>query len=159
MDTVTGTVFVGRGNASGNFRYVAQVIADRIGLPGLSDGTLNLQVPRHYPITAVDAVITPQEYNHEDECIKLRRCRLRKTDGGGTSVRGVIVRPSQHEDPERPHYLRLEIMSQHHLRTALSLADNDEVIVEIEGEREKDDNWWNAQEADQAGAANAEQGH
>ncbi|MCA9072513.1 MAG: DUF120 domain-containing protein [Planctomycetaceae bacterium] len=142
---IKGKVASGGGKATGNFKNVKELIGERTGLPALEDGTLNVQMEKHFPITAVTGVITNDEYKREQECIKLRRCRVRKA-GENKSVKAVIVRPSQHEDPDgRPTlWRRIELMSDQNLRQNLSLTDDDEVEIEVEKETVVDEDWWNA---------------
>lgn len=149
IHTLQGHVFDGGGNASENLDPVADLIAERVGLPPLQEGTLNVRLQEHYPITAVTAVVTDVEYNHHQECIKLRRCRIRRAGTDGPGLRGVVVRPSQHENPDQDHWTRLEVMSPHHLRTELSIPAGVEgvlVEVELEGGYREVPSWWEASE-------------
>jgi CTP-dependent riboflavin kinase len=135
--------------ASRNLQSVAPLIADRCGLPSLEPGTFNVGLVEHYPLTAVTAIIGPGEYGHQQEVIKLRRCRIRRFGSSGPGVRGVVIRPSQHEDPTRgggAYWTRLEIMSPHRLRDVLRVNTGDRVAVELEGENHRDDGWWNQPE-------------
>jgi CTP-dependent riboflavin kinase len=142
-----GKVAAGKGNASKNFGHVAGIMADRLGLPRFRPGTLNVMLPYHYPITVVDAIIGADEYRHRKECIKPRRCRIRKSGGDTRTLRAVIVRPSGHDNPKSCSYWkRLEIMSHHHLMTVLELDFGQEVEVEVEKDHKEDDEWWNAPE-------------
>ena len=150
IDYVGGTAVPGKNNAAGNLACVADRIAALAGLPSpLAPGTFNVDIGRHVPLTAVDAVITPQEYDHGQECIKLRRCRVRRADRPGPSYKAVIVRPSAHEDPERgggSYWRRFELMSHHRLRDVLEMPAGQEglVIVELVRERQIAPAWWAA---------------
>ena len=144
MEKIEGIVAIGFGGvASENLKRVKHLIQERMDLPELVDGTLNIKVAKYYPITAVDAVITPQEYNHNKECIKLKRCRIR-------GLKGVIVRPSQHDNPDNEGlWFRVEIMSHHELKQELNLKIDDIVEIEVEKETKNEDEWWNTPEKKQ----------
>ena len=138
MKVFRGKVEKGNGVASENLHHVVELIGERIGLPNIIEGTLNIRVADPYRVPA-DATISPAEYN-KVETLKLKRCRIR-------GIRCCIMRPDFHEmvpesEPERrlDALTRLEIMSDRHLRTALNLINGDTVEVEVDG----DENWWNA---------------
>ena len=152
IDYVEGTAIAGKNNASGNLAHVADRIAKLVGLPSpVMPGTFNVDVGRHVPLTAVNGVITPQEYKRNQECIKLRRCRVCRADRPGPGYKAVIVRPSQHEDPERgagSYWRRFELMSHHRLRDVLEMPVGAEghVIVELERDGNSAPDWWDAAE-------------
>ncbi len=147
ISEILGVVKNGSGLASLHLPHVHSVIEERVGLPALRLGSLNLELRDHYAFTAVTAVVTDREFNRHQQCIKLRRCRVRKAGTQGFGLKGVLIRPSQHERPGRPHlWMRLEIMSHHHLRTALGVDNGDEVIAEVEDEDCVDEAWWAAEE-------------
>jgi len=144
-----GKVTKGRGNATKNFAAVAEIIAERVGINSLVDGTLNVMLNDHYAITVVDGVIGPEEYKHYKECIKLRRCRIGKAGGTKRGLKAVIVRPSGHEDPKPKnacYWMRLEIMSEYHVMNELGLCFGDQVEVEVEKDFHEDRDWWEAPE-------------
>lgn len=148
MLRIEGIVSPGKNNALGNLRHVQDQIAKRSGLLKLVPGTLNVELDRHYPMTAVTGIVTEVEYDHWQECIKLQRCRIgpiERTEPRA-AVRGVIVRPSGHEDPARPHWMRVEVMSHHHLRSVLGVTDGARVWIEVESEKLLDDQWWKREE-------------
>jgi hypothetical protein len=150
IETVKGTVQDGSRNASENLQPVQGLIAHRSGLDTLHQGTLNVDLGRHYPIVSVSGVITDSEYNHEQEIIKLRRCRIRRLGDESAGFRGVIIRPSQHEDPitkaRKGLWNRFEVMSPHSLRGVLGVKTGDEVLIELEQENAVDEEWWNKSE-------------
>ena len=139
MEIIKGEVARGYGGlASKNFKNIKQLIQERIGLPELIDGTLNIKTHEYYAITAVDDVIRPNEYKNQKESIKLKRCRI-------NGLKGVIIRPSQHDNPKNPElWSRVEIMSHHKLKQELNLEIDDEVEIEVESGKENKDDWWNA---------------
>ena len=140
MKKIRCRISEGGGSAIKNLRGIKNLIQERMGLPALVDGTLNTEASEYYPITALDDVITPEEYNHQKECIKLKRCRI-------NGLKGVIIRPSQHDDPHNKKlWLRIEIMSHHHFKQELNLNIGDEVKIEVESGTENEDDWWNAPE-------------
>ena len=147
IDRRTGTYSAGAGRASGALAHLCADIGKLVGLPPMERGTFNVQLEEHYPLTAVDGVIGPQEYRHQDECIKVRRCRVRRAEHAGVGVRAVLVRPSQHEDPGRPHWCRLELMSHRRLSAALGVGPGEKVVVEIEAEAHRNPGWWAASDA------------
>ena len=118
--------------ASANLAPVEHLIIERTGLPSVVPGTLNIVLAGSY-VVEPDAEITAAEYN-QIEVIKLQRCILR-------GVRAVIMRPDSHELTPRG-IGRLELMSHYKLRTHLKLDDNEEVEVEIGGDRD----WWDGAE-------------
>jgi CTP-dependent riboflavin kinase len=139
MRVLEGRVEKGKGVASGYLRHVLHLIGERIGLPNPAvDGTLNIRIAEPYIVPA-DATVLPAEYNNV-ETLKLKRCRV-------NGIRCCIMRPNLHEtvpeseaEARRIALTRLEIMSDHRLRTTLNLNDGDPVEVEIDG----DQSWWNA---------------
>ena len=88
MKVFRGKVETGNGLASGNLRHVISLIADRIGIPNIIDGTLNVRIDELYIVPA-EAMIRPEEYE-QPEILKLKRCRVR-------GVRSCIMRPHLHE--------------------------------------------------------------
>jgi CTP-dependent riboflavin kinase len=129
MKTLHGVVTGGSGVAAEHLREIEPLISQRIGLPKLHSGTLNVRLPEGYSVRA-DAVIERHEYKN-GETIRLQRCRLR-------DIRCCIMRPITHEGNTQVEVL--EIMSEHPLRDHLKLCDGDHVEVEVEG----DDVWWAA---------------
>lgn len=136
MKTFLGHVEEGHGVAGDNLEDILALIGERVGLPPMFKGTLNVRIEDEYRVPA-DVTIPPEEYN-EIETLYLKRCRIR-------GVRCCIMRPDHHEmvpedEPERRRdaLTRLEIMSDRKLRDALDLSDGDIVEVEIDG----DDAWW-----------------
>ena len=124
----------GFGLAGKNLPHVVPLIPQRTGLPKLVPGTLNVRLPDPYYVDAPDAVITAAEYNGV-EVVKLQRCVV-------SGLRAIIMRPDTHERiPGFGHGPgHIELLSAYHLRTALGLADNSPLEVEVEG----DDAWWSA---------------
>ena len=136
LRVLKGRVEKGNGVASDNLRPIINLIGERICIPKMIEGTLNIRIAEPYIVPA-DATIVPPEYL---EKLKLKRCRLR-------GFRCCIMRPEPHEtvpesEAERRQdaLTRLEIMSDCHLRTALTLNNGDPVEIEIDG----DEHWWNA---------------
>jgi CTP-dependent riboflavin kinase len=129
MKTLRGVVERGSGVATGHLQEIEPRISQRIGLPSLHPGTLNVRLPEGYIVRA-DAVIERHEYKNR-ETIKLQRCRLK-------GIRCCIMRPITHEGNKQVEVL--EIMSEYPLRDHLKLCDGDQVEVEVEGE----DAWWAA---------------
>lgn len=134
MKVFSGKIEKGNGVASCNLRHVAQLIGNRIGIPDIIKGTLNVRIDEPYKVPP-DATVLPHEYN-DQETLKLKRCRIR-------GIRCCIMRPDFHEMAKEPKQLkdaltRLEIMSDRKLRDALNLEDGDPVNVEIDG----DNSWW-----------------
>jgi len=141
MKIIKGKIADGYGGlASKNLKNIKQLIQERIGLPKLIDGTLNIKADEYYAITAVDDIIRPNEYIHQKESIKLKRCRL-------NGLKGVIIRPSQHDNPKNEElWFRIEIMSNHNLKQELNLKIGDEVKIEVESGTDDENDWWNAPE-------------
>ena len=130
MKIFEGKVEEGRKDAGPNLRDCVGSISDRIGIPNIITGTLNVRIAEPYFVPA-DATILPPEYL---EKLKLKRCRIR-------GVRCCIMRPDLHETvPESETARRLdaltrvEIMSDRNLRDALNLNNGDTVEVEIDGD-------------------------
>jgi len=138
MEKIKGTISQGYGMATNNLKGVKQLIQKHMNLPELADGTLNIKATEYYPITAVDGIITPQEYCHDKECVKLKRCRI-------NGLKGVIIRPSQHDNPKNKElWFRIEIMSHHNLTKELNLEIGKTVEIEVESGTSDEDDWWNA---------------
>lgn len=132
---ITGRISSGGGHAPKNFRPIKTSIEERTGLNDLLPETLNILIEKHYPLTAVDAVITDKEYNHEKECIKLKRCKV-------NGKKCVMLRPSQHENPQAINlYNRIEVMSTTHFKNDLQWKNDDSVEIEIERGFEEDNDW------------------
>ena len=133
MLELTGRVITRFGYASGALAPLAQLIGERIGIPAPYPGTLNVQLLEPYLVIA-DAIIAPPEYNGI-ETLKLKRCRVR-------GLRCCIMRPDSHETSGNLGATALELMSPFRLRDRLVLSDEDELVVEVDG----DDAWWNSSE-------------
>jgi CTP-dependent riboflavin kinase len=129
MRILQGTVGTRYGVAAANLAPVEGLIRERMGLPTLTSGTLNVILPEPYIVKA-DAKIDAAEYNGQ-EFLKLQRCRV-----GG--IRCCIMRPNTHEAAGNDGARVIEIMSAYHLRTYLNLNDGDLLNVEVEG----DEAWW-----------------
>lgn len=134
-----GVVRRGYRYASGNLKSVMHLIEERMGLPGLQDGTLNVKIAEEY-IVIPDKVISPEEYplnrsSGLNETIKLKRCVI-------CGRKAIIMRPDTHETiPGFGHgKAHLELMGCVHFRDTLGLQDESHVIVEVEG----DEKWWDA---------------
>jgi len=116
-----------------NLKPVMHLIEDRMGLPELVQGTLNICIPQHYIVIA-HAVITPTEYGLP-ETVKLRRCLI-------NGYKAIIMRPDTHEvGPSHGNYHgknHLELMGRVKFREVLRLQDGDTVNIEVDG----DDDWW-----------------
>lgn len=126
-----GVVQNGHSIAALNLARVAHLIHERMGLPPLAQGTLNVQLADPYIVQA-EAEITANEYK-DGETLKLQRCKVR-------GLRCCIMRPDTHQTPGNDGARVLEIMSEYRLRDHFGLANGDELKVEVEG----DETWWNA---------------
>lgn len=125
MIKLTGTVSSGHGVASKYLAHIKSLIEERIGIENLQDGTFNLVLKKHFPIEAIDSMITREEFNSRNQWIKLKRCRVQ-------GINAVIIRPEHHNNPAKKElYYRLELMSQYHLREKLNVNNGDAVTVEI----------------------------
>ncbi len=148
IDAVRGLYSRGSNNATDNLAHVASHIAALVGLETFHPGTFNVTVAEHYPLTSVDGVVPPERYLRQQECIKVRRCRVRLAEEDGAGIRAVIIRPSQHEHPGRERlWLRLELMCPKDLKATLKVSYGDEVVVEVEAENARHDQWWGAADA------------
>ena len=148
LKTLTGNVSTGGGYASSQLQHVVDLISDTVGLPKLEPGTMNVSLNTHFPLVAIDGVIGPKAFQSRKQCVKLKRCRLRRTGDAAETVKGVIVRPSEHEDPcKNKLWNRIEVMSHHQLREVLNLADGNAVEVQIEADHKAEEDWWRAPEA------------
>ena len=130
MKTFVGTVTSGYGMATPNLNPVILLIENRIGLPDLVPGTLNVIIPEDYIVMA-DALILPGEYPYNrqsnlGETIKLQRCLV-------AGYKAIIVRPDSHElgDGQFHGKAYLELMGQIHFRTALHLIDGSTVEIQV----------------------------
>lgn len=132
MRTLCGIVSNRHGLAADNLAPVQQLISERIGLPPLVPGTLNVVLTDPY-IVQENTVIRSEEYNRQ-ETLKLQRCRVR-------GLRCCIIRPDSHETQGNDGAKVLEIMSEYCLRNHLGLSNGDQLEVEVEG----DEVWWQAQ--------------
>ena len=105
------------GVASNNLSRVMSLIEERMTLPNLVPGTLNIEIEKEY-IVKSDAIISPHEYGFQ-ETIKLQRCLI-------NGYKAIIMRPDTHET--RPNWghgkSHLELMSPYHLRDTLE-GNND----------------------------------
>ncbi len=110
-----GRVETGFGVARANLAPIMDLICLRTGLPSLAPGTLNLRLGAPWRFEP-DAEITHLEYGSER--LKLKRCCVR-------GVRAVIVRPETHEAGNGHGDAYLELLAAVHLRTVLSLEDDD----------------------------------
>lgn len=128
MRTLSGMVLSRHGIAAQRLMPVQELIADRLGLPPLVAGTLNVQLAGRYCVEP-DARIEPEEYDGL-ECLKLQRCRI-------FGMRCCIMRPHKHEESDDASRV-LEIMAPVHFRRDLGVQDGDSLDVEVEG----DDAWW-----------------
>jgi len=110
------------------------LIEERMGLPGLVDGTLNVKIAEEYIVEA-DRTISREEYGLGGEAIKLKRCVI-------LGRKAIIMRPENHETvPGFGHGKTcLELMGSVKFRDTIGLGDGSPVTVEIEG----DDKWWAA---------------
>ncbi len=115
------------------------LVEERMGVRGLVEGTLNLQISEPYYVTP-RAVITIAEYplnrtSGLEETIKLARCVI-------AGHKAIIMRPDTHEDGRFHGPAYLELMGKVRFREELSLHDGSLITVEVEG----DEDWWaNAQ--------------
>jgi CTP-dependent riboflavin kinase len=130
MKVLLGTVTTGYGMATPNLHPVMCLIQERVGLPHLVPGTLNVTIPEEY-IVAPDALILPEEYPYNRqsglrETIKLQRCLV-------AGHPGIIVRPDSHELGSGQFHGKayLELMGQIHFRSALHLIDGSTVEVQV----------------------------
>lgn len=130
MLILTGFVMTRHGIATDRLAPVQDLIAERIGLPSLYAGTLNLQLNAPYYVNA-DATIEQHEYDGL-ESLRLQRCRVK-------GMKCCIMRPSSHEKLVEASKV-LEIMAPVRLRHEWGLEDGDTLDVEVEG----DDAWWSA---------------
>ena len=137
MKRFIGTVTDGYGMAARNLDPVMSLIESRTGLHHLVQGTLNVNIPEEYIVTA-DALIYPEEYPYNkesglQETIKFQRCLV-------AGYRGLIVRPDSHEAGAGQFHGKsyLELMGQKNFREALGLVNGSEVEVQVEG----DEGWW-----------------
>lgn len=135
MRVITGHVTDGDGVATANLKLAEPVIAKKMTIESLVSGTLNVQIDDDY-IVPDSLTVMPSEYNPAADTIKLQRCRIQ-------GLRAVIMRQLNHERDGHPRRRCLELMSEHHLRSALQLQTGDLVKIEIDG----DQAWWAAQES------------
>src|SRR5260370_23720613 len=89
-----GTVKSGYGVAAANLRPVLRLIELRMGMAGLVEGTLNIQIPESYLVIPTTSIL-PHEYplnltSGLNETIKLQRCVI-----GGHQA--TIMRPANHQ--------------------------------------------------------------
>jgi CTP-dependent riboflavin kinase len=132
MQVLTGQVMSRHGLASKYLAHVRVLIADRIRLPSLVAGTLNIQLAEPY-IVRPDAIIESSEYNNF-EFLKLKRCLV-------NGMRCCIMRPHTHEVYGLPAWASvLEVMAPVRLRDYFGLHDGDSLSVEVEG----GEDWWQA---------------
>lgn len=131
MKRFAGVVCSGHGIASANLRAVMCLIEERMGLPGLVEGTLNVKIAEEYTVKA-DRLISREEYRL-GEAIKLKRCVI-------FGRKAIIMRPENHEIiPGFGHGKNcLELMGCIKFRDTLGVDDGSRVTVEIEG----DEKWW-----------------
>lgn len=129
MRILSGIVQSRFGVASRNLAPLLPLVRERMGLPNLITGTLNIELTDPY-IVREDAQIEKDEYNGQ-EFLKLQRCRVR-------GLRCCIMRPNTHEEGNGDGAKVIEIMAETKLRDALELNDGDPLDVEIEG----DCSWW-----------------
>lgn len=115
-----GRVTTGFGVASFNLGALGDLICRRTGLPSMWPGTLNVRLEQPYWLDA-DAHLTLEECNGW-EPLALQRCRV-------AGCRAVIVRPRSHDAGEGHGPAHLEVLAEDHLRTALSLRDEDLIAV------------------------------
>jgi CTP-dependent riboflavin kinase len=132
---LSGVVCAGYGVASANLREVMHLIEARMGVRGLLEGTLNLQITEEYIVTP-EAVIAVSEYplnrtSGLEETIKLARCVI-------AGRKAIIMRPDTHETGLFHGPAHLELMGNVNFRQTLGLNDGSSVIVEVEG----DEDWW-----------------
>ena len=133
MRRFAGVVSKGVGHASGNLKHVMHLIEERMGLPGLVGGTLNVKIAEEYIVEA-DRTISREEYGL-GETIKLKRCVI-------SGWKAIIMRPENHETvPGFGHGKTcLELMGCVKFCDTLGLENESRVTVEVEG----DENWWAA---------------
>ncbi len=134
MRKIIGKVKSGYGVAGERLRPMLGLIEERTGLSRLLPNTLNLSIDEPYYVKQ-DAKLSRAEYDDCEE-IYFQRCRV-------SGIRCLIMRPQTHENGAAHGPAYLEIMSDHHLRTALRLTDNSIVAVDVEGDEE----WWKAKNA------------
>jgi CTP-dependent riboflavin kinase len=130
-----GTVKSGYRVATANLNPVLRIIESRVGMTGLVEGTLNLQIPEDYVVIPTSSIL-PHEYplnlvSGLNETIKLQRCVI-----GGHKA--IIMRPDTHERGMFHGPRQLELIGAVKFRQALRLQDGSVVDVEVEG----DDAWW-----------------
>jgi len=130
-----GTVKSGYRVATANLNPVLRIIESRVGMTGLVEGTLNLQIPEDYVVIPTSSIL-PHEYplnlvSGLNETIKLQRCVI-----GGHKA--IIMRPDTHERGMFHGPRQLELIGAVKFRQVLRLQDGSVVDVEVEG----DDAWW-----------------
>jgi len=137
MRTFHGTVKSGYGVAAANLNPVLRLIELRMGMSGLVEGTLNIQILESYLVIPTTSIL-PHEYplnltSGLDETIKLQRCVIR-------GHKAIIMRPDTHERGMFHGPKHLELIGSVKFRQLLGLRDESTVDVEVEG----DDVWWEA---------------
>ncbi len=132
-----GTVKSGYGAAAANLNPVLRLIELRMGMTGLVEGTLNVQIHETYVVIPT-ASILPHEYPLNlatglNETIKLKRSVI-----GGHKA--IIMRPDTHERGMFHGPKQIELIGTVKFRQVLGLKDGSAVDVQVEG----DDAWWAA---------------
>jgi CTP-dependent riboflavin kinase len=133
MIKLRGFVCQGFGVAGPNLRRLEQLIAERMGIPSVVTGTLNVRIDRSYLVKPNGALSARVYYGSE----VILRQRV-----GICGVAAVIMRPHTHQLSEDFGHgtNQLELMAAVRLRDPFGLQDGQEVGIELE----RDDVWWDA---------------
>lgn len=125
MKTLRGNAVDGVQSSSGTLQRLKELIGERVALSNLIPHTFNVRLHEPYEF-APDAEITREEYGHNGEYLKLKRCRV---DG----VDAVIIRPFFFSDHRQASHGPgvLEIMAAVHFRNDLGIRAGDEVVVDV----------------------------
>ena len=126
-----GTVKSGHGVAAANLRPVLRLIELRMGMAGLVEGTLNIQIPESYLVIPTTSIL-PHEYplnltSGLNETIKLQR----RVIGG---YKAIIMRPDTHESGRFHGAKHLELIGAVKFRQLLALEDGSAVDAEVDGD-------------------------
>ena len=108
-----------------------------MGMAGLVEGTLNIQIPESYLVIPTTSIL-PHEYplnltSGLNETIKLQRCVI-------GNHKAIIMQPDTHERGMFHGPKQIELIGTVKFRQVLGLKDGSAVDVQVEG----DDAWWAA---------------